>query len=288
MKIFALTSDRKVLRLKMQDLNLESETVAIFQQCYKDYEKPENIIKFSASNRNGASKDDIFLIDNYIYSNSFHEATRSTSACGVYDPSTTSLQSIVALFVKPNDSEDKLLFQYFDNPKKLSNERFVIFSKTIYSNEFLKLEGAGFVLDSKLVAVLDGSNLYFKSFFFAKRVFALGDYFREATDQELVNFNHHPTFNPIEDDKLKAIANQNMREKVFEIEKSGVLNSLDIKKFVTYAQLADLDVTVKDGRINIPKNKDSLKRFLSLLCEDYYYGNLQNRIYLSTGKRSAK
>ena len=44
MKIFALTSDRKVLRLKMQDLNLESETVAIFQQCYKDYEKPENII----------------------------------------------------------------------------------------------------------------------------------------------------------------------------------------------------------------------------------------------------
>lgn len=110
MKIFALTSDRKVLRLKMQDLNLESETVAIFQQCYKDYEKPENIIKFSASNRNGASKDDIFLIDNYIYSNSFHEATRSTSACGVYDPSTTSLQSIVALFVKPNDSEDKLLF----------------------------------------------------------------------------------------------------------------------------------------------------------------------------------
>ena len=87
------------------------------------------------------------------------------------------------------------------------------------------------------------------------------------TDQELVNFNHHPTFNPIEDDKLKAIANQNMREKVFEIEKSGVLNSLDIKKFVTYAQLADLDVTVKDGKINIPKNKDSLKRFLSLLCE---------------------
>ena len=108
------------------------------------------------------------------------------------------------------------------------------------------------------------------------------------TDQELVNFNHHPTFNPIEDDKLKAIANQNMREKVFEIEKSGVLNSLDIKKFVTYAQLADLDVTVKDGKINIPKNKDSLKRFLSLLCEDYYYGNLQNRIYLSTGKSSAK
>ena len=56
-----------------------------------------------------------------------------------------------------------------------------------------------------------------------------------------------------------------MREKVFEIEKSGVLNSLDIKKFVTYAQLADLDVTVKDGKINIPKNKDSLKRFLRKL-----------------------
>ena len=138
------------------------------------------------------------------------------------------------------------------------------------------------------MAVLDGSKLYFKSFFFAKRVFELSDYFREATDQELVNFNHHPTFNPIEDDKLKTIANQNMREKVFEIEKSGVLNSLDIKKFIAYAQLADLDVTVKDGKINIPKNKDSLKRFLSLLREDYYYGNLQNRIYLSTGKRSAK
>ena len=61
--------------------------------------------------------------------------------------------------------------------------------------------------------------------FFAKRVFELGDYFREATDQELVNFNHHPTFNPIEDDKLKVIANQNIREKVFEIEKSGVLKS---------------------------------------------------------------
>lgn len=219
MKIFALTSDRKVLRMKMHDLNLESETVAIFQQCYKDYEKPENIIKLSTGNRNGTSQDDIFLIDNYVYNNTFHEATRSASACGVYDPSTTSLQSIGALFVTPNDREDKLLFQYFDNPKKLSNERFVIFSKTIYSNEFLKLEGAGFVLDSKLVAVLDGSNLYFKSFFFAKRVFELGDYFREATDQELVNFNHHPTFNPIEDDKLKAIANQNMREKVFEIEK---------------------------------------------------------------------
>lgn len=173
MKIFALTSDRKVLRMKMHDLNLESETVAIFQQCYKDYKKPENIIKFSAGNRNGASQDDIFLIDNYVYSNTFHEATRSASACGVYDPSTTSLQSIVALFVKPNDREDKLLFQYFDNQKKLSNERFVIFSKTIYSNEFLKLEGAGFVLDSKLVAVLDGSKLYFKSFFFCETRFRI-------------------------------------------------------------------------------------------------------------------
>ena len=59
-----------------------------------------------------------------------------------------------------------------------------------------------------------------------------------------------------------------MREKVFEIEKSGVLNSLDIKKFVTYAQLADLDVTVKDGKINIPKNKDSLKRFLRKLFKN--------------------
>lgn len=288
MKIFALTSDRKVLRMKMHDLNLESETVAIFQQCYKDYEKPENIIKLSTGNRNGTSQDDIFLIDNYVYNNTFHEATRSASACGVYDPSTTSLQSIVALFVTPNDREDKLLFQYFDNPKKLSNERFVIFSKTIYSNEFLKLEGAGFVLDSKLVAVLDGSNLYFKSFFFAKRVFELGDYFREATDQELVNFNHHPTFNPIEDDKLKAIANQNMREKVCEIEKKWRIELVGYQKNIAHTQLADLDVTVKDGKINIPKNKDSLKRFLSLLCEDYYYGNLQNRIYLSTGKRSAK
>lgn len=67
MKIFALTSDRKVLSMKMHDLNLESETVAIFQQCYKDYEKPENIIKLSTGNRDGTSQDDIFLIDNYVY-----------------------------------------------------------------------------------------------------------------------------------------------------------------------------------------------------------------------------
>lgn len=288
MKIFALNTDKQVLRLQISNKAIESNVVQLFQKCYCDYENPENIIEFSAGNRNGATCDDVFMIDNFSDSDYFHRPTKSVSDCGVYDPSTTSLDSIVALFVKPNDTEDKLLFQYFDNKKKLSNERFVLFSRPFVSNEFMRLDGAGFILDSKLVAVLDGSKLYFKSFYYAKRVFQLGDYFRAATDEELTDFNHHPLFNPIDDEIIKTLATNTMREKVFEIEKSGILNSLDIQKLVSYAKIADLDIKVVDNKINIPEDKKSLQRFLGLLCEDYYDGRLRNIIYLSTGKRSAK
>lgn len=288
MKIFALTADKKVLRIKTKDTNLESNVVKLFKDCYGDYENPENIIEFSAGNRNGATRDDVFVIDNFCDSDFFHKATKSASNCGVYDQKTTPLDSIIALFVKPDIDSDKLLFQYFDNPKRLSNERFVLFSYSVYNEEFTKLEGAGFILDSKLVAVLDESKLYFKSFFYAKRVFELGNYFRAATDEELEKFNHHPMLNPIDDDLLKKITTNQMREKIFEIDKSGILNSINVSKFVSYAKIVDLNIEVHDNKITMPSSKDSLKQFLSLLCEDYYNGVLRNQTYLSIGKRSAR
>ena len=287
MKIFAFTREKKILRLDMIDSELENQVCSLFEKQYQDFMKRPEIVHFSAGSRNGVTDDKKFVIDDFEASESFYNAIESFDKCGVYDASVHPIDSIVAIFVRPDENKKLLLFQYFDLKQKLSNDRFVIFSKTIKTDKFKRLDGAGFVLDTKLVAVLEESSLYFLSFYFAKRVFDLGDYFREATDQEILQFNHNKIFNPLDDDLIRSLTSATLREKIFEIEKSGVLLSLDTEKFQAYAKLAGLDVVVSNGKINLPNTKNDLKKILSLLCEDYYEGGLLKKVYLSTGKRVA-
>lgn len=287
MKVFALTRESQILRLEMDSNGLEEQVCKLFYKQFEDFQKYSEKITFSAGNRNGITSDEVFVIENFEAASKFQEETQMLDSCGVYDPTIHTVDTISALFVKPEDDKNLFLFQYFDAKQRLSNEKFVIFSKSFESHQFCRLDGTGFVLDTKLVAVLDESDLYFKSFFFAKRVFDLGDYFREATDEEIKQFNKSENFNSLDDEEIKSLATSNLREKIFEIEKSGILVNLDKKKFQAYATLANLDITITKGKIDIPKNKADFKKFIALLCEDYYEGGLMNRTYLSVGKRIA-
>lgn len=288
MKIFALTRENKILRLDMISSDLESQVCSLFEKQYQDFVKHSEVVEFSAGNRNGVTDDERFVINDFEASELFYSSIESSDKCGVYDPGVHPIDSIVAIFVRPDEKKKLLLFQYFDLKQRLSNERFIIFSQAFKTDKFQRLDGAGFVLDTKLVAVLEESSLYFLSFYYAKRVFDLKDYFREATDQELYQFNQNMIFNPLDNDLLCSMATATMREKIFEIEKSGVLVNLDKERFQAYAKLADLDVVISDDKINLPNTKKDFKKFLSLLCEDYYEGGLIKRVYLSTGKRVAK
>lgn len=286
MKVFVLTHENDVLRLEMNTIDIENDVTNLFIKNYNEFPPENNAIQFSAGNRNGITQEESFVIENFDAASQYHEATRSADNCGVYDPSENTISSVSALFVKPYDDKDLLLFQYCDANKRLTNEKFVIFSKPFVSKQFGRLDGAGFVLDTKLVAVLHEKNLYFKSFYYAKRVFDLTDYFREATDAEILQFNSNKIFNSIDEELIKTLATSSLREKIFEIEKSGILNNLDINKFVAYGTLADLKIKTKNEKICIPENKSDFKKFLSLLCEDYFEGTLLKRTYLSTGKRA--
>jgi hypothetical protein len=144
------------------------------------------------------------------------------------------------------------------------------------------------MLDHQLAAMLEGGKLYFHSFSMARRVLELGDYFREATNDDLEQFTTQPCAAFEDREAFVAKADMWIRRKVALISADGIL---EMEPRVIRRAAKKLNVTVqltkKDGQdaIVFPAAKKELKELLRFLDEDLYKGPITDRMLVSNSKR---
>ncbi len=290
MNLFALTNvpENRVARIPLSR-ELQEEITALFiQQETSFITDIEEEIKFDGKYR--PEDKELLFVDDFDDVDGICTAIRNPTGCQELEVTCQGLESIKALFsgyVK--DDTVTALIQAFDRKRIISTKGFAIFHS---GNTFTKFDGSGLTLDNRLTAIMHGNILKFQSFHYMRQVFDMSGYYKEATNQDVVDFCHHAALVIGNEQDFLGVADSWVRRKIGLIQQSGILDQYSPVQIAEVAKQFHINLTVENregvDKIILPMTRQDLKRILRFLDEDYYEAPLTTTRYLSNSKRVAE
>ncbi|EAM4411634.1 DUF4868 domain-containing protein [Salmonella enterica] len=292
MALFALMDSNvatKILRIEL-DGNASSMINTIFNDQKLHFESHHStVLDFYAGYT--PSYGECFKLSNFNESAMLIDAVTRNTAIPVWDPNLIDANHIKALFVgiASPQNNDLIAIQTFNKKQILDTSKSFVMKLFGSANTFSKADNFGFNLDDKLVAIINGSDIIFKSFFKLRSIFDMSNYFEEATDEELNNFAMHSAFEVPAGFTLDTVADTVIRTKVTLINKSGTLNTQTISILKSAAQKINfpLQTNLVGGieKIIMPQEKKAIKALLDFLDEDIFTSEITQTVYKSNSKR---
>ena len=192
-------------------------------------------------------------------------------------------EPIKGLFANPGEGgAGRILIQAFTAQQFLTRDRIALIFD---GGSFRRVTEPSFALDSKLVAIAENGQIKFKSFHLLKRIFVLEHVYREATDQQIDAFCGHASLLVENLDAVKAGASQNIRRLFHAVQAANVLDQSPVADIYAKAEGLGVELTIQDGRIVVPTERQRLKEFLRFLDESIYAGPLSARALVANSKR---
>lgn len=285
MNLFALTNNpaSRVLRFPLsQELQAEIEKVFRTQ---RDAFLNGIVDTIEFDGRYRPDEGELLVIKKFVDPDSLTKIVKNPISVEQFDPKVHSLESVKAIFSGCPDGGDQVLIQLFEQRRLIATKNVAFFFS---GNTFERMSDTGLMLDTKLLAVLDGNDLKFQSFHFLRRVFEVDDYFKEATAAEVKTFAVHPKLSSTDAAAFEAAASSTVRRKIALILQSGVLDKHPVENIVATAKPFKVDIqTTPDGKIVLPDSPAELRKLLRFLDEDYYESPLTQTQYVSNSKRVA-
>lgn len=292
MALFALMDSNvatKILRIEL-DSNASSMVNTIFNDQKLHFESHHStVLNFYAGYT--PSYSECFKLSNFNESAALIDAVTRNTAIPVWDPKVIDVNHIKALFVgiASPQNNNLIAIQTFNKKQILDTSKSFVMKLIGSANTFSKADNVGFNLDDKLVAIINGSDIFFRSFFKLRSIFDMSNYFAEATDQEVNDFAMHSVFEVPLGFKLDTVADTVIRTKVTLINKSGTLNNQTILKLKRAAKKINfpLQTNIVSGveKIVMPQEKKAIKALLDFLDEDIFTSEITQTIYKSNSKR---
>ncbi|MGF1849614.1 DUF4868 domain-containing protein [Vibrio splendidus] len=285
--LFALTSDpaKRIVRFELSSTVQDDLTTYIKSQ-ENEFELSTEVIPFDGKYKPDSGE--VLLIDNYDDIDNLSNAIVNPLSIEVVEPTESFFGDIKALFTGYTRESGgvKVLLQNFDRRRIISTNGLSIFHS---SNVYKKIEGIGLTVDSKLTAILEGGKLRFFSFFTARQIFDLSEYYKEATNDDINVFSSSDTVRVTNKAGLIDISDSWVRRKISLIQQSDILGTVPIHVMKAVALEFNIPFpTVNvDGNevIDIPLDKPALKVLLRFLDEDYYKSPLSNTNFVTNSKR---
>lgn len=128
-------------------------------------------------------------------------------------------------------------------------------------------------------------ELQFSSFYFARQIFDLSEYYRSATDQEVQSFTTSDKLSFEDTEAFKNTANTWIRRKIAMINDSGVLVNYKASEIKKLAKDAGITIAVENKKVVIPNDKEQIKVILGFLDEEAYKGPFSQNTFLANSKR---
>ncbi len=286
MNLFALTSipNARIIRFPLSQ-ELQAEIQELFDSQYESFMNGiDTVVPFEGSYR--PEEGELLAIENFVDIDGIADAVANPLKIDQYSPEVHSLDCVKAIFTEHrSDVKGRVLVQIFENRRLIAKSGIAMFFS---GNTFQRMTDAGLTLDTKLLAVLEGGTLKFQSFHFARRVFELSEYFKDATTEEVTNFANHEKFAVESVPEFVASASTPIRKKIALIRQSGILDKFTTEQIAAAA--VDFAVQIdrtEDGKIKLPSNATELRRILRFLDEDHYKSPLSQTHYISNSKRVA-
>ncbi|MCS0343021.1 Kiwa anti-phage protein KwaB-like domain-containing protein [Vibrio diabolicus] len=285
--LFALTSDpaKRIVRFELS-ATVQDDLTTYIKNQENEFELSTEVIPFDGKYKPDSGE--VLLIDNYDDIDNLSNAIVNPLSIEVVEPTESFFGDIKALFTgyTLDSGEVKVLLQNFDRRRIISTNGLSIFHS---SNVYKKIEGIGLTVDSKLTAILEGGMLRFFSFFTARQMFDLSEYYKEATNDDINVFSSSDAVRVTNKNGLIDISDSWVRRKISLIQQSDILGTVPIHVMKAVASEFNIPFpTVNiDGNevIDIPLDKPALKVLLRFLDEDYYKSPLSNTNFVTNSKR---
>ena len=286
MNLFALTNvpGARIIRFPLSQ-ELQEEIRGVFaEQLAAFLNGIDTVVAFDGRYR--PEEGELLCIEEFNDIDGLADAIAAPLRIEQFDPNVHSLENVKALFTSVVDGDNtRILIQLFENRRLIANKGLSLFFS---GNTFQKMTDAGLTMDTKLLAILEGSTLKFQSFHYLRRIFELSEYYNEATNEEVTSFAQHEKLHVDNAGDFLASVSAPARKKIGLILQSGILEKFTTEQIVAAAQNFNVVIdTSADGKIVLPTNSTELRRLLRFLDEDYYKSPLSETHYISNSKRVA-
>lgn len=241
--------------------------------------------------------DEILRIENFLLPDTIKDAIRNPIGIDSYkkdpdvrddgDEDYLGFPEIKAIFVgeRIQDAEGEHFNIGFQRYRKEQNLIALPF-RFFYSNDTFKQERHfGIGITYNLDCYYTGEELQFSSFYFARQVFDLREYYRSASDPEVEDFKKNGALHFENADIFGSMANTYVRRKIAMINDSGVLEKYSAKQIKSIANSAGIDIKVQDKKVVISADKDGAMEVLAFLDEEAYRGPFSNDLLIANSKR---
>jgi hypothetical protein len=285
--LFALTNDpsKRIVKFDLSS-DVQNDLTTYIKAQEASFDQHQEEIVFDGKYK--PDEGEVLYIENYDDLDGLESTIKNPTSMDLVDPTEDFFHEIKALFTgyTLSDGSVKILLQNFDRRRIISTNGLSIFHS---ANVYKKIEGIGLTIDYKLTATLEGGKLKFFSFHNARQIFDLSEYYKEATDDDVIEFSNLEMIKVESKDQLIEMSDSWVRRKISLIQQSGILQNVPINemKAVAIEFSIPFNTVAEDSGelITIPDNKSDLKKLLRFLDEDYYKSPLSKTKFITNSKR---
>lgn len=282
-------SNAKDGKLVINRLDIDQETqgliCATFSNAVAELLSGKEKIVFDGSYT--PSEGEYLSIASYSIDIKIKEAVKNPLGLQAYQKVEGEFPEVKALFIgeytESNNIEHYIIaFQKFKKDQYISTSRINLFFE---NNTFHEEKRFGISISPFVDCVYNDGELQFSSFYYARQIFDLNEYYRLATDGEVQNFANCSTLVIQDSELFKKQADSWVRRKVAMINDSKVLENNTATKIKQIGKKVGISINISDGKVVIPTDKAEMKKFLGFLDEEVYKGPFSDNSYMANSKR---
>lgn len=184
---------------------------------------------------------------------------------------------------RTNRTIRRILLQRFQTSQYLQKRgRFTL---TFSNEQFGKFSDQGFVLDTKLTAIVEQSLFKFESFSNLRTIIPIQSHFLEATADEVNLFRQCDLFVVQDENYFNNAMDEGSRKIIRRITGSNVLDNYDVSEIQDRATRVGLEIEMRDEKLLLPNDKPRIRRILRFLDESVYKGAFSDETFETNSKR---
>ena len=191
----------------------------------------------------------------------------------------------IAGFARDENGHELVLFQSFSRSHVIRPGTFLLLRDGTYETT----ERPGLTLDTKLAAVHFPADqkLLFRNFRTVNTFLPLGDFYEEASEQQIREVLAHDRLAPVNVEAIATESNQWFRKRFSMLRDSGVLDQYSAKQIQARSKGFDVDIHVHKGKVVFPEDRSAAKKLLQFLNEELFRGAITATLYETNSKREA-
>ncbi len=231
--------------------------------------------------------DEFLAIENFKIIDEIKDAIRDPLGATAYQKQEGEFPKIKAVFVGEHTKNESsecfyIAFQRFRKEQYISAKWYNLF----FNNDtFFRQNDYGISISDGIDCFYRNGELQFVSFFYARQIFDLREYYRSATDGEVTSFTSNAKLEIEDMDAFGKMADTCIRRKIAMINDSKVLDEYTALEIARRASEVGISITANGNTIVLPNDKKQVKVILGFLDEEAYKGSFSQNTYLANSKR---